>query len=94
MNSQLNEVISQIQNWTLLFMISNGKWEILISRLTLKQYYTSSGKIFRRKILLTVWQENMFSCSQWLFRANLDFWRIEEKFHEIETFHYLLTNSE
>ena len=36
----------------------------------------------------------MFSCSQWLFQANLDFWRIEEKFHEIETFHYLLKNSE
>ena len=78
MNSQRNEVISQIQKWTLLF----------------KQYYTSSGKLFRREILLTVWQENMFSCSQWLFQANLDFWRIEEKFHEIETFHYLLKNSE
>ena len=82
MNSQLNEVISQIQKWTLLF----------------KQYHTvlyfSSGKLFRREILLTVWQQNMFSCSQWLFQANLDFWRIEEKFHEIETFHYLLTNSE
>ena len=80
--------ISQIQNWTLLFMISNSEREILISRLSLKQYYTSSGKIFRRKILLTVWQENMFSCSQWLFQANFDFWRIEEKFQEIETFHY------
>ena len=63
-------------------MISNGKREILISRLSLKQYYKSSGKIFPRKILLTVWQENMFSC------------RIDEKFHEIETFHYLLKNSE
>ena len=77
-------------------MISNGKREILISFLSLKQYYTSSGKIFRRKILLTVWQENMiflpsfFSC----FQANLDFWKIEEKFHEIETFQYLLKNSE
>ena len=36
----------------------------------------------------------MFSCSQWLFQANLDFWRIEEKFHEIEPFYYLLKNSE
>ena len=80
--------ISQIQNWTLLFMISNSEREILISRLSLKQYYTSSGKIFRRKILLTVWQENMFSCSQWSFQPNFDFWRIEEKFQEIETFHY------
>ena len=58
MNCQLNEVISQIQNWTFLFMILNGKREVL------KQY---SGKIFRRQ------------------QANLDFRRIEEKFHEIET---------
>ena len=88
MNSQLNEVISQIQKWTLLFMILNFS---LIVKTVL---YWPNGKIFRRKILLTVWQENMFSCSQWLFQANLDFWRIEEKFHEIETFHYLLKNSE
>ena len=48
----------------------DGKREILISRLSLKQYYTSNGKIFRRKILLTVWQQNMFSCSQWLFQKS------------------------
>ena len=35
MNSQLNEVISQIQKWTLLLMIIKE-----ISRLSLKQYYT------------------------------------------------------
>ena len=37
MNSQLDEVISQIQNWTFLFMILNGKREILISRLIVKR---------------------------------------------------------